>query len=158
MIDVWSKKGVVLLNISPKADGTIVEEQRSVLTRIGQWMAKHQEAIYGTRAYSTFGYGAAAFEAGHFGGQSATINYTASDIRFTISKDQQQLYLFVLGLPAAHSSLEVQTDITEKVKRVSVLGSNVELKWALNNKRLTFTTPNASDMDALATVFKIEFE
>ena len=38
MIDVWSKNGVVLLNISPMADGTINQDQRNILYKIGTWL------------------------------------------------------------------------------------------------------------------------
>ncbi|MDX2301976.1 MAG: alpha-L-fucosidase [Microscillaceae bacterium] len=158
MIDVWSKRGVVLLNISPKADGTIVDEQRNVLISIGQWIEKHKEAIYETRAYSTYGYGKAEFVKGQFGGQSATIDYNQNDFRFTISKDKKHLYVFSLGLPAANSNIEIRTAIQSKIKRVSMVGSGLELKWSVNNQKLTLITPKASDMDELATVFKIDFE
>lgn len=158
MIDVWSKRGIVLLNISPKADGTIPEEQRNVLATIGQWIEKHKEAVYETRAYSIFGYGKAKIEDGQFGGQSATMKYSADDIRFTISKDNKNLYVFVLGLPAPDSKLEIQHINESKVKRVSVVGSGVELKSSLANNVLTIATPASSAMDELATVFKVEFE
>lgn len=158
MIDVWSKRGIVLLNISPKADGRIPEEQRNVLTTLGHWIEKHKEAIYETRAYSTFGYGKAKIEDGQFGGQSATIGYDQNDVRFTISKDNKSLYVFTLGLPAPNSKLEIQHINESKIKRVSVVGSGVELKSSLANNVLTMTTPASSDMDELATVFKIEFE
>jgi alpha-L-fucosidase len=36
MIDVWSKRGIVLLNISPMANGIIPDAQREVLAAIGQ--------------------------------------------------------------------------------------------------------------------------
>lgn len=158
MIDVWSKKGIVLLNISPKADGTIPQEQREVLMTLGKWIEKHKEAVYETRAYSTFGYGEAKFEKGHFGGQSATMEYNQNDIRFTISKDEKHLYIFSLGLPSANSNIEIRTPIESKVKEVSVVGSGAKLKWSQNNEKLTITTPQASDMDELATVFRIDFE
>jgi alpha-L-fucosidase len=158
MIDVWSKRGIVLLNISPKADGTIVDEQREVLATLGQWMNKHEEAIYESRAYSTFGYGEAEIEEGHFGGQSATIDYNKNDIRFTVSKDKKHLYVFSLGLPDPKADLRIRTPIEAKVKGVSVLGSGVDLKWSVTDNILTLTTPDASDMDELATVFKIDFD
>ncbi|HYC84385.1 MAG TPA: alpha-L-fucosidase [Chryseosolibacter sp.] len=158
MIDVWSKKGIVLLNISPKADGTINNEQRNVLAILGQWIGRHKEAVYETRAYSIYGYGEAAFKKGDFGGQSATMDYNEKDIRFTTSKDQKRLYVFSLGLPAPNSAFELQTDIGRKVKGVSVVGSEVELKWSVNDNRLTFQTPETTDMDALATVFRVEFD
>jgi len=158
MIDVWSKRGIVLLNISPRADGTIPEEQRNVLVTIGKWIKKHKEAIYETRTYSSFGYGKAKIEDGQFGGQSATISYAQSDIRFMVSKNNKVLYVFALGIPAPDSELEIQDINGSKIKRVSVVGSGVELRSSLANNVLTLTTPSSSEMDELATVFKIEFE
>ncbi|WP_238987231.1 alpha-L-fucosidase [Confluentibacter flavum] len=158
MIDVWSKRGVVLLNISPKANGTILDEQRQVLLTIGEWIDKYQEAVYETRAYTTFGYGEAAFEKGEFGGQSATMAYNEKDIRFMLSKDNKHLYIFSLGLPKADSNIEIRTPIRSKIKKVSLVGSGVDLKWSVTNNKLTFTTPSSSQMDAIATVFKVDFE
>ncbi len=158
MIDVWSKRGIVLLNISPRADGTIPEEQREVLKTIGKWIQKHKEAVYETRAYTTYGYGDAKFEEGQFGGQSATIKYNKNDIRFATSKDKKHLYVYALGLPGANTSIELRTPITKKVKRVSVVGTGVNLKWTLKQNKLSFVTPGANAMDDLATVFKIDFQ
>jgi alpha-L-fucosidase len=158
MIDVWSKRGVVLLNISPMANGTINTEQRNILAAIGKWINKHKEAVYETRAYSIYGYGEAAIEKGHFGGQSATIKYNKTDIRFTVSKDKKYLYVYSLGLPAPNTPFEIRTAIERKVKRVSVVGSEVELKWSVAENKLTLQTPDSAAMDGLATVFRIEFE
>jgi alpha-L-fucosidase len=158
IIDVWSKKGIVLLNISPKADGTINVEQRNVLTTIGRWIDKHKEAVYETRAHSVYGYGEAAFKKGDFGGQSATTDYNEKDIRFMTSKDKKRLYVFSLGSPTPNSSFEVQADMGWKVKRVSVVGSEVDLKWSYQDSKLRLQTPNATDMDELATIFRVEFE
>ena len=158
MIDVWSKKGIVLLNISPMADGTITKEQRAVLATIGKWIDKHKEAVYETRAYSTYGYGEAAFEKGHFGGQSATMDYSKNDIRFGVSKDNKYLFVYSLGLPAPNAPFEIRTNIKRKVKQVSVVGSEKEMKWSVAGDKLTLQTPESTDMDELATVFRIEFE
>lgn len=37
-IDIVSKNGQLLLNISPKSDGSIPEDQRAVLKKLGEWM------------------------------------------------------------------------------------------------------------------------
>lgn len=157
MIDVWSKRGIVLLNISPKADGTINEEQRSVLTTIGNWIGKHKDAIYETRAYTTYGYGEAKFEKGDFGGQSATMAYSHKDVRFTQSKDKAHLYVFFLGIPEANSSIKIRNVNESDIKRVSVVGSGVDLKWSWAGQTLTVTTPDSIDMDEIATVLDIAF-
>lgn len=161
MIDVWSKKGIVLLNISPTSAGVITKEQREVLNSIGDWIAQHKEAVYKTRAHSIFGYGAAEFEEGHFGGQSATMQYSNSDYRFTRSKDGKSLFIYVLGLPKAESKLQIDhvfdTNKPE-IKQVSVVGSSAELEWSVKDGQLIVNTPSASEMNKIATVFKVEFE
>ncbi|MEM9328032.1 MAG: alpha-L-fucosidase, partial [Bacteroidota bacterium] len=160
MIDVWSKRGVVLLNISPTADGEIPASQRSVLLGIGAWIDQHEEAIYGTRAHHIHGYGDAAFEKGHFGGQSATIDYSQSDIRFTKAKDGNSLYVFSLGMPAPNAKLAIKEikgpENSLNVAGVSVLGSGTPVSWSFENELLTINTPEAALMDSISTVFKVE--
>ncbi|MEW4923924.1 alpha-L-fucosidase [Algibacter sp. 2305UL17-15] len=162
MIDVWSKKGIVLLNISPRADGVIIDEQRHALSEIGSWIEKHKEAVYETRTHSIYGYGVAAFEKGHFGGQSATIKYNNQDYRFTTSKDKNTLYIYALGRPKANTKLHIKhvidTNNSKSIKKVSVVGSGTELEWSTDFETLIFQTPNNELMDEIATVFKVELE
>jgi len=66
--------GNLLLDIGPKADGTITPEQTKLLKELGRWTSKHAEAIYGSKA---------GMPLGHFYGPS------------TLSKDSTILYLFV---------------------------------------------------------------
>jgi len=46
-----SRNGNYLLNISPRADGTIPDEQQAVLLAIGKWMDVNGEAIYYSRPW-----------------------------------------------------------------------------------------------------------
>jgi alpha-L-fucosidase len=57
LADVASKGGTYLLNISPKADGTIPDDQRATLLGIGRWLAANGESIYGTHPWRQFGDG-----------------------------------------------------------------------------------------------------
>ncbi|MFY0685791.1 MAG: alpha-L-fucosidase [Cyclobacteriaceae bacterium] len=159
MIDVWSKKGIVLLNVSPRADGVIPEKQLNILNEIGAWIRKHEEAVYETRTYTIYGYGAAAFEEGHFGGQSATMTYSNNDFRFTTSKDGKSIYVYVLGMPEANASLaigHIVENLSGGIKRVSVVGDDSNLTWSIDNNELVIKTPDAAKMDEVVTVFKIE--
>lgn len=162
MIDVWSKKGVVLLNVSPRASGKIPDEQQEILRSIGAWMNKHEEAVYNTRAHKIYGYGIAKFEKGHFGGQSATMDYTKDDIRFAKSKDGNTLFVYFLGLPDPDTDLELEhvfeSNPDQQISKISILGSGLELKWEVNGDKLLFTTPDASRMNPIATVLKVEFK
>ncbi|WP_123536727.1 alpha-L-fucosidase [Halosimplex salinum] len=50
-VDVVSKNGNLLLNVGPRADGTIPEIQRERLAALGDWLAVNGTAIFGTRPW-----------------------------------------------------------------------------------------------------------
>lgn len=50
LIDIVSKGGNYLLNIGPRADGSIPEQSIQSMQTIGQWMRVNGESIYGTQA------------------------------------------------------------------------------------------------------------
>ncbi|WP_436924139.1 alpha-L-fucosidase [Halosimplex amylolyticum] len=52
-VDVVSKNGNLLLNVGPKADGTIPSLQREPLRGLGAWLDVHGEAIFGSRPWAT---------------------------------------------------------------------------------------------------------
>ncbi|WP_372772389.1 alpha-L-fucosidase [Mangrovibacterium sp.] len=164
MVDVWSKNGIVLLNVSPRADGVINQEQRDVLKQIGDWMKINGEAVYGTHPHTIFGYGTASAGDGHHGGQSATVNYTADDVRFTIAKDKKAMYVFFLGKPEAGKRIEMRAiggyhrNIPPSpIRNVRLLGSDAKVEWQLTTDSFYLTMPDAG-MNDLATVFKFELE
>lgn len=163
LIDVVSKNGVVLLNVSPKADGTIPNEQRKVLMEMGDWFSKYGESIYNTKPWDLFGFGNAKTGEGHHGGQSATVQYTADDIRFTQSKDEKSLYLFFLGKPKVgeefsfHLLARHRYCPHSKIKRVVVLGTETEVDYVFGDSEFTLKIPETPIND-IATVLKFELE
>jgi len=50
LIDIASKGGNYLLNIGPKADGSLTPETVKAFRAIGAWMSANSESIYGTTA------------------------------------------------------------------------------------------------------------
>lgn len=163
MIDVWSKNGIVLLNVSPKANGIINQEQRNILKDIGDWFKIYGEAVYGTRPYYVFGYGNAKPSQSSHDGQSAKVNYTANDVRFTISKDNKSVYLFVLGVPKTGKRMKVRplglhrNCTPTPIKRMIDLGTGKEVKWEMKTDNFYFTIPDA-DHNMMANVYKLELE
>ena len=96
LVDVVSKNGTLLLNVGPKADGTIGPEDTAVLKAIGKWLKQNGEAIYGTRPWRVFGEGPTNIEEGQFA-ESKEQRYTAQDIRFTVKGGS--LYATVMAYP-----------------------------------------------------------
>ena len=46
IVDITSKNGVTLLDVAPKADGTLPQEQIDGLKELGKWMKINKEALY----------------------------------------------------------------------------------------------------------------
>ena len=77
-----SKNGNLLLNISPRSDGSIPIDQRYSLMGVGEWLKINGEAIYGTRPFKIYGEGPKRMaSSGHFVQMDG--EYNAENIRFT---------------------------------------------------------------------------
>ncbi|MGE0001032.1 MAG: alpha-L-fucosidase [Fimbriimonadaceae bacterium] len=50
LVDCASKGGNYLLNVGPKADGTIPAESLERMSQVGRWLDQYGEAVYGTSA------------------------------------------------------------------------------------------------------------
>ncbi len=160
LIDIVSKNGVLLLNISPMADGTIPENQKQVLLDIGDWLDKYGEAIYNTRPWYTFGEGPTKEPEGHFKYHNEFIKivYSEKDVRYT-TKDNT-IYAIFLGCP--ESSPDIRLAAFEKevlpestiIEDISLMGCDEPIKWNHDQEGLIISTPGDIP-DEMAVVFKI---
>lgn len=151
-IDAVSKNGQLLLNLSPKADGTIPQDQRDCLLAMGAWLKQNGEGIYNTRPWLDYGEGPNVLEKqGSFAG---TVAYGEKDIRYTRSKDSKTLYAIALGWPknGLHPTI-LQVDGAAG-SRVELLGHRGELKHRVKGKRLHIDVPARAPGEH-AFVFKL---
>lgn len=96
LVDIVAKNGRLLLNIGPKADGTIPDEDKHILLEIGKWLSINGEAIYGSEVWRYAAEGPTKVEEGQFADGNDK-NYTSRDIRFTVNNGC--LYATVLSYP-----------------------------------------------------------
>jgi len=164
-IDRISKNGNLLLNVSPRADGTIPQEQKDILLTMGAWLHKYGEAVYATRAWEKFGEGPTKMGAAH-GVMGPPSEGTARDIRYTRSKDNSTLYAIMLGWPDDEngivlSSLSSDRIDGSKLKSVELIdgraGAYVPLKYKQDGQGLHVTLP-PRPFEELAYVIKLSFE
>lgn len=111
LFDRISKNGNLLLNISPKADGSIPQDQQDILLAIGDWLAHYGDAVFNTRAWIKFGEGPTEMGSGHAHEDGASFREPAEgkpeDIRFTKSKDNKILYAILMGWPEEGNTVNI---------------------------------------------------
>ncbi len=113
LVDLVSKNGNLLLNLSPMADGTIPEAQQQTLLEIGKWLDVNGEAIYGTHAWVSSSDGA---------GRGAC--------RFTVKGDAlYAIYLSWPGEEAVIASLATGKAPEGKVETVNMIGQAGQLEF-----------------------------
>ncbi|TLX74324.1 alpha-L-fucosidase [Labilibacter sediminis] len=157
LIDIVSKNGNFLLNISPTAEGLIPEAQQKSLLEMGEWLRANGEAIYGTRPFVTYGEGPKRLKGnGHF--VAMTQPYNEENIRFTTKGNA--VYAIQMGWAGSEKEVLIKTFAEGKLNKtkitnVSVLDSPEKIEWSVTKEGLLVKTPfRASNKTAIC--FKIE--
>jgi alpha-L-fucosidase len=164
-LDRISKNGNLLLNISPKADGTIPQEQKDILLAMGAWLKKYGEAVYAARAWEKYGEGPTKMGAAH-GVMGAPVEGTAKDVRFTRSKDNTTLFAILLGWAKGQKEVTLTSLSSDRInlknlKTVALIngeaGKYMPLSFKQDAGGLIIGLPERPDED-LAYVLKLSFD
>lgn len=140
-IDAVANGGNLLLDIGPKADGTIPNEEINVLRELGAWNKKNGEAVFNTIG---------GIPKGYFYGPT------------TLSKDSTSLYLFVSGKTSGQLILK---GLNNKIESITVVGKGTQLTHKIVGKISWSPVPglvyiNLPDgvQDKYVTVLKLKLD
>jgi alpha-L-fucosidase len=117
LVDIVSKNGNLLINIGPKADGTIPEVMQRCLRETGQWLKVNGEAIYGSRYWTTH-----------------------EDGEFRFTRKGNALYAIALEWPE-EETVTLTALAGTKVTGVEMLGLREPVKWTKTDRGLVITVP-----------------
>lgn len=135
LVDVVSKNGNLLLNIGPRADGTVIPLMQERLRDIGDWLAVNGEAIYGARPWTQAAEG---------------------PVRFTVRGDA--FYIISLEWPGDELHLGAAVPIRPG-DRIAMLGREGEdLPYRIERGTLVITMPPGgpqSQPSRFAWVFRV---
>ncbi len=135
LIDIVSKNGNLLLNIGPKADGTIPEKQLEALAEVGNWLEINGEGIYGTRPWEVYGMKL---------GNETQIHFTYKE---------SCVYVFVSG-NLSENELKISFPSGKKIESLELMGIKEPVKWKQNGDNLLLNIPSKADK-TFALCFKI---
>lgn len=133
LVDIASKGGNYLLNVSPTGNGTLLPQATERLEAIGQWMETNSESIYGTSA-SPLG----KFEWGRCTARS--------------TKEETTLYLHVFDWPESGELLV--PGLAGAVKQATLLADGQSLETRSSGSGLTIALPSSA-ADENVSVIKL---
>jgi alpha-L-fucosidase len=132
-VDIVSKNGNLLLNVGPKADGSIPEGQRTRLEGLGRWLKQNGEAIYGSRPWKI----------------AAAQTTEGTEVRFTAKGDA--VYLTLLDRPEGNT-VQLEGLPLNAVAQIESLATGKAVRYSLEDGKLqmSFDQPESE-----AYTFKI---
>ncbi|WP_218939731.1 alpha-L-fucosidase [Lutibacter citreus] len=135
MVEVVSRNGNFLINIGPRADGTIPDEQVKRLREMGNWLKINGDAIYGTRYWK---------ENHQKEGNLAFT--TKGKVLFAIALEKPEKPFVIKGTKGWNR---------ENIKSVQLIGSKEKISWKMLEEGLRILPPENLGKSEYAWSFKI---
>ena len=137
LVDIVSKNGNFLLDIGPRADGTIAPILQTRLRETGAWLKVNGEAVYDTTYWSRMA-------------------QLGDDLRFTV-RPNEAFYIHSLTRPGAKLTVEAPVPVRPG-DRVTMLGHDRPLSWTVSKGALVIDVPEpARKAGAHVWVFKVDW-
>ena len=168
LADIVSKNGNLLLNVGPRANGEICEEEKSILRSVGKWLSLNGEAIYGSRPWRVYGEGPTQINDGGFS-EKAEYDFTPQDIRYLVNG--QYLYAIVLcpskdgkyhlkELGGEHKDPKVNSRFHGVVDSIELMGvPDSRIRYGFDDSALNIYSEKAKiDNTKMPIVFRIKLK
>jgi alpha-L-fucosidase/arylsulfatase A-like enzyme len=135
MIETVSRNGNFLINVGPRADGSIPEWQVERLQAMGKWLKNNGDAIYGTRYWK---------------------EYAQDNEHLAFTTKGKTLYAIKLAKPTVPFTIEATAGWKKKqVKSVQLIGSDAAVTWRMTSGGLQITPPRELGNSRYAWSFEI---
>lgn len=151
LVDIVSKNGCLLLNIGPRKDGIIPDDQKQTLLEIGEWLKVNGEAIYGSTYYEVYGEGPTQTVTGHLS-EDKNKKFTHEDIRFT--KKGNTLYAFALAPRKGSIEIKYLKTGNIDIDSLRLLGYDGPIAFEQTEEKLIIQVPEEIGLEK-TLVFKI---
>ena len=134
LLKIVSMGGNYLLNIGPKADGTVIPFEKQVLKGIGKWLSEYGESVYGTN----------------------TSPLKTPDWGVITSKPEK-LYLHILNYPKDQKL--VLAGLDANIRNIYPLSNKaLSLKWKQQKDTLSIHLTDKIMVNEYATVIVVEYK
>ena len=167
LFEVASLGGNLLLNISPRGDGSIPDNQQQTLLATGDWLHINGEAIYGSRPWIRFGEGPLVppeapgdWKGGSTDQPGPPVERehlpapSAADFRFTVASGS--LYAFGYKWPSAPVAITSLATPHARVDRVTLLGHDAPLTFRQTPDALLVTLPSSAPIRDMPYALRIQ--
>jgi len=166
LFEIASLGGNLLLNISPRGDGSIPDNQQQALLSTGDWLRINGEAIYNSRPWIRFGEGplippeppgdwkgGSTDQPGPSIARQKHPDPSEADFRFTVTSGS--LYAFGYKWPSSQAAVTSLATDRARVERVTLLGHGAPLSFRQTRDALVVTLPAAPPSSEMPYVLRI---